>query len=49
MPVNGVDTVVREPDGMHLNVAGAHVLALAVDAALAGDFVLPDGATPPTG
>jgi len=45
MPVDGVDTVVREPDGMHLSDAGAHVLALAVGAGLAGDFVLPDGAT----
>ncbi len=49
MPVDGVDTVVREPDGMHLNEAGAHVLALAVVAALTGDFVLPDGATSTTG
>jgi hypothetical protein len=48
MPVDGVDTVVREPDGMHLNQAGAHVLAEAVSAALTGDFVLPDGATSAT-
>jgi hypothetical protein len=49
MPVDGVETVVREPDGMHLNDAGARVLALAVSAALTGDFVLPDGATSATG
>jgi hypothetical protein len=49
MPVDGVDTVVREPDGMHLNRAGAHVLALALSAALTRDFVLPDGATTATG
>ena len=47
--VDGVDTVVREPDGMHLSDAGARVLALAVGADLAGDFVLPDGATSATG
>jgi hypothetical protein len=44
MPVNGVDTVVREPDGMHLNEAGAQVLAGAVVDTLAPDFTLPDAA-----
>jgi hypothetical protein len=43
MPVDGVMTQVREPDGMHLTVAGAHVLALAVKSALTADFTLPDG------
>jgi hypothetical protein len=43
MPVDGVMTVVREPDGMHLNVAGAQVLAVAVDGELTNDFALPDG------
>jgi hypothetical protein len=42
MPVDGVDTVVREPDGMHLNDAGALVLARAVSAQLLADFTLPD-------
>jgi hypothetical protein len=42
MPVDGVDTVVREPDGMHLNEAGARVLAQAVGAQLLADFTLPD-------
>ncbi len=41
MPVDGVDTVVREPDGMHLNEAGARVLAKAVAAELLADFTLP--------
>jgi hypothetical protein len=42
MPVNGVDTVVRKPDGMHLNDAGSQVLADAVAAQLLADFTLPD-------
>jgi hypothetical protein len=42
MPVDGVDTVVREPDGMHLNEAGARVLSGAVVATLLPDFTLPD-------
>jgi lysophospholipase L1-like esterase len=42
MPVDGVDTVVREPDGMHLNEAGAQVLAKAIAAQLVADFTLPD-------
>lgn len=42
MPVDGVDTVVREPDGMHLNEAGAQVLAKAIAAQLLADFTLPD-------
>jgi hypothetical protein len=42
MPVNGVDTVVREPDGMHLNEAGAQVLAGDVVDTLAPDFRFPD-------
>jgi hypothetical protein len=41
MPVDGVETVVREPDGMHLNLTGAHVLARAVAAELTADFTLP--------
>jgi uncharacterized protein len=43
MPVDGVDTVVREPDGMHLNEAGAQVLAKAIAAQLLADFTLPGG------
>jgi len=43
MPVNGVDTVVRKPDGMHLNEAGSQVLADAVTAQLLADFTLPGG------
>jgi hypothetical protein len=42
MPVDGVDTVVRKPDGMHLNEAGAQVLAKAIGAQLLADFTLPD-------
>jgi hypothetical protein len=42
MPVDGVDTVVREPDGIHLNEAGAQVLAKAIAAQLVADFTLPD-------
>jgi hypothetical protein len=43
MPVDGVDTVVREPDGIHLNEAGAQVLAKAIAAQLVADFTLPGG------
>jgi hypothetical protein len=43
MPVNGVDTVVRKPDGMHLTDAGSQVLADAVTAQLLADFTLPGG------
>jgi hypothetical protein len=42
MPVDGVDTVVREPDGLHLNDAGALVLAKAIGEQLLADFTLPD-------
>jgi lysophospholipase L1-like esterase len=38
MPVGGRDTVVREPDGIHLNDAGARVAAEAVLAAVRRDF-----------
>jgi lysophospholipase L1-like esterase len=38
MPVGGRDTVVREPDGVHLNDAGAGVAADAVLAAVRRDF-----------
>src|SRR5204863_9529710 len=41
MPVDGVNTVVREPDGMHLNEAGAHVLATVIAGQLTTDFTLP--------
>jgi hypothetical protein len=40
MPVDGVETVVREPDGMHLNAAGSRVLALAAVARFGRDFAL---------
>jgi hypothetical protein len=38
MPIRGRDTVVREPDGIHLNDAGARVAAAAVLAAVLRDF-----------
>jgi lysophospholipase L1-like esterase len=38
MAVGGRDTVVREPDGIHLNAAGARVAADAVLAAVRRDF-----------
>jgi lysophospholipase L1-like esterase len=40
MPVEGRDRLVREPDGIHLNAAGAELAADAVQAALARDFVI---------
>jgi lysophospholipase L1-like esterase len=39
MPVNGTDTIVREPDGIHLNEAGASLAAQHVIAAVMADFV----------
>jgi uncharacterized protein len=36
--VDGRDTIVREPDGIHLNDAGSALAADAVEAALAADF-----------
>lgn len=38
MPVNGVNTIVRRPDGVHLNDAGAAVAAGIVMARLKADF-----------
>jgi uncharacterized protein len=38
MPVGGTDKIVREPDGIHLNDAGAKVAAGAVLAAVRRDF-----------
>jgi lysophospholipase L1-like esterase len=38
MEVDGRETIVREPDGIHLNQAGSAVAAEAVEAALARDF-----------
>jgi hypothetical protein len=38
MPVDGTDTIVREPDGIHLNEAGAGLAAQHVIAALQPDF-----------
>jgi lysophospholipase L1-like esterase len=38
MDVGGRETVVREPDGIHLNEAGAQLAADAVQRALAADF-----------
>jgi len=38
MPVNGTDTIVREPDGIHLNETGAGLAAQHVIAALQADF-----------
>lgn len=38
MEVDGSDTIVREPDGIHLNQAGSAIAADAVEAALARDF-----------
>jgi hypothetical protein len=38
MDVDGRDTVVREPDGIHLSDAGAQVAADAVQRALDADF-----------
>jgi lysophospholipase L1-like esterase len=38
MEVDGRETIVREPDGIHLNGAGSALAAEAVEAALARDF-----------
>jgi hypothetical protein len=38
MDVGGRETVVREPDGIHLNDAGSQLAADAVQRALAADF-----------
>lgn len=38
MPVGGRDTIVRNPDGIHLNAAGAQVAAELVEARLRADF-----------
>jgi lysophospholipase L1-like esterase len=38
MPIDGTDTIVREPDGIHLNDAGARLAAQHVIAALQSDF-----------
>jgi hypothetical protein len=38
MPVDGTDKIVREPDGIHLNEAGAGLAAQHVIAALQADF-----------
>jgi hypothetical protein len=40
MDIDGVSTIVREPDGIHLNAAGARVLATIVLARLRGDFAI---------
>jgi hypothetical protein len=40
MEVEGRDRLVREPDGIHLNDAGAELAADAVEAALGRDFVI---------
>jgi lysophospholipase L1-like esterase len=41
--VDGSETIVREPDGIHLNQAGSAVAADAVEAALERDFTLAAG------
>ena len=38
MPINGTDTIVREPDGIHLNTTGASLAAQHVITALDADF-----------
>jgi lysophospholipase L1-like esterase len=38
MEVDGRETIVREPDGIHLNEAGSAIAADAVEEALEGDF-----------
>jgi hypothetical protein len=38
MPINGTDTIVREPDGIHLNDTGASLAAEHVISALDADF-----------
>lgn len=43
MEVDGSETIVREPDGIHLNETGSAIAADAVEAALERDFNLPAG------
>jgi lysophospholipase L1-like esterase len=43
MEVDGSETIVREPDGIHLNQAGSAIAANAVQEALERDFNLPAG------
>jgi lysophospholipase L1-like esterase len=43
MEVDGSETIVREPDGIHLNEAGSAIAADAVEAALERDFTLSGG------
>ncbi|HTN25548.1 MAG TPA: hypothetical protein VL120_16280 [Solirubrobacteraceae bacterium] len=38
MPISGRNTIVRRPDGIHLNDAGAHLAAIDVMARLRNDF-----------
>ena len=38
MPINGTDTIVREPDGIDLNEKGAALAAQHVLPAIGGDF-----------
>lgn len=38
MPVVGRDTIVRKPDGIHLNDAGSKVAAGIVESRLQADF-----------
>jgi hypothetical protein len=38
MQIDGRDTIVREPDGIHLNTAGARVAAQHALAAIDADF-----------
>ena len=38
MPVDGRDTIVRQPDGIHLNDTGARLLADEVLESLRADF-----------
>jgi hypothetical protein len=38
MPIGGRNTIVRRPDGIHLNDAGSRLAADAVIARLRGDF-----------
>jgi lysophospholipase L1-like esterase len=40
MPVGGIETVVRESDGIHLNAAGSSILAKMVLGLIAKDFVI---------
>ena len=40
MPIDGEDTIVREPDGIHLNDTGAAFLANVVIKRIGQDFAL---------